>query len=95
MTETATPIQAPDPNALPLSTAMRMAREAKAETWIHVANDEALYRLNDAGDWFVTSTDAEDWEAAAGEHFTPRIVEVAACRLVTPAEGAALLRGES
>lgn len=99
--------QAPDPTALPLSTAMREARrrtEAGQETWVYALvpsgrTDSWLARLH-KGTWQWSDNDIRfqasmpiGWIAMGLHH--PHMVENAVCRLVTPSEGTALLRGES
>jgi len=100
--------QAPDPAALPLSTAMREARRwtgAGVETWVYARTEteigllETLYRPGPSFMWSAfTRWDRPDfpkgWEGIGHNHVAIRAVELAICKLVTPEEGAALLRGE-
>ena len=98
---------APDPNALPLSTAMRMARErteAGQETWVYATAEQGDIRA-----CFKLAMDAEEcleWLTydlskhsllrwSDRDVFFADDIESAVCRLVTPDEGTALLRGES
>lgn len=87
-------------NALPLSTAMQMARErteAGQETWVWALvltgrTDRWLARLREGTwQWTVEEGRRIEWFTMGLHH--PHMVENAACRLVTPAEGEALLRG--
>lgn len=87
--------QAPNPAAMNLSSAMQMARaEGK---WIYIKELEALYRVGGDGVWRVNETDTpgSDWDFLAPYEFTGKIVETATCTLISPADGAALLRGEA
>lgn len=101
---------APDPNALPLSTAMREARrrtEAGDETWIVMDYDGSssiVYFGNPFigeiahGWWFDTPIPNPRIERLRWGSFTQLnelMVERAVCRLVTPTQGRALLRGDT
>jgi hypothetical protein len=90
---------------LPLSVAMRMARErteAGQETWVVAQHKivEVLVPVPSNGLWYRsrTSWHSEDWHGErwdATGAFTDMQVETAVCRLVDPDEGTRLLRGES
>lgn len=95
--------RAPDPQALPLSVAMREARrltESGTETWIHyqdvgpIAPKHWLFRLDmKTGEWLVKWDDA-DWPwVRRNQSWSNDQVEKWQYCLVTPAEGDRLLRG--
>lgn len=97
---------APDPQALPLSTAMRLARErteAGTETWIAtehflayhttVGRVRSIVLYRPSGQSWQRRAPGGRW-AFAGGVMDCDAVEQAVCRLVSPEEGAALLRGE-
>lgn len=88
---------APDPAALPLSVAMRLARErteAGDETWVLMKTPTAsvtVFRKN-LGIWYRARPNRYGiWDGAGV--FSDKEVEAATCRLVSPAEGNELLRG--
>lgn len=91
---------APDPDALPLSTAMRMARErteAGTETWVwvhqHYYSKPYLLRFED-GDTYQRYMN-EGWFRSESFRFRAKQVEYDTARLVTPEEGERLLKGEA
>ena len=94
---------APDPDALPLSTAMRLARErteAGAETWIQVPHAPKPFLLRHApdanpyhGEWVCGDVLTGGHIAWGWVTFEADVIESAACKLVTPADGEAILRG--
>lgn len=87
----------PDPDALPLSCAMRMARErteAGTETWVWMTTRTVgVTVLRYALDiWYRTRPDLLGlWDGSGSFHDAE--VESAVCRLVTQEEGEKLLKG--
>lgn len=94
---------APDPQALPLSCAMRMARartEAHEKTWVFAqipgyANRCFRYApLADVGRWcWMARLVGEPEWATNGDDMVYEAIEQATCRLVSPEVGERLLRG--
>ncbi len=89
----------PDPNALPLSTAMREARrrtEAGDETWVVMTmptwDRPKLLRIEDWC-WYTNRPGWPAWVSAWASAFEQ--IETVVCKLVTPWEGERILRGES
>lgn len=82
---------------LSLSEAMREARrrtELGFETWVVVSydDDQFFVMMYDPLESWHLSKEAHD-KARAGWRLQFGVIETAVCRLVTPAEGEALLRG--